>query len=170
MQRPIKAVILGTTCSGKTSVGNILSEKYNFPVVDVDDEAYKIKRDIFINRDEEYIDKVFESINQRVIKIESVLFTTSFLEPERIVEFHDSDFKIIHLYTTLEELIKRRTKRHGGYLSKERLKRAKNNHKQHMEIEKDKKLSKLIDLSLDTTNMTVEEVTAGIVRFLSNIQ
>jgi len=162
----MKAVILGTSCAGKTSAGNILAEKYTFSVIDVDDEARKVKSDIFYDRDEAHIDEVFETTNQRVLRMDNAVFTTSFLEPERVVEFHNKGFKIIHLYASLEETIKRRTKRHGGFLSEERLKRVKNNHKHHMKIANSSELNKLIGLTLDTTNLTTEETADKILKFL----
>lgn len=164
MAQKLRVVLLGTTCSGKTSVGRILAERYGLPIIEVDWEAQKIDPDIFRKHDHEFIDKTFEEINARVLKMEEVMFITSFLEPERIEDFNRAGFKIIQLYANLKELIKRRTARHQGVLSEKRANNTVNNYNSHMKIAKDQ--ADLLAASIDTSNLSIEETAEKVYSFL----
>jgi len=170
MSKKTKILIFGTTCAGKTSVANVLKDKYSLNVIDLDDEARKVRQDIFINRDEKLLANTFESINNKVLEKVNVIFTSSFMysPPEKVLDFHNNGFTIIHLYASLDESIKRRTTRHGGFLSEDRLERVKLNHTLHMEILNNDMLAELLDYSLDTTLYSKRTVTEKVISYLKN--
>ncbi|MFC1756264.1 hypothetical protein ACFLZK_02635, partial [Patescibacteria group bacterium] len=64
--------------------------------------------------------------------------------------------------------IKRRTMRHGGFLSKERLERVKINHALHMKILNNSMLADLINYSLDTTTYAKKTVTDKVIEYIKD--
>ncbi len=156
MLKKVKAIILGLSNSGKSSVAEILLRN-GWPIFEVDDEAFR-RNDVIWEAEEDVMDRLFKQINDEVINFEEVVFVTSFLEISDIKRFKDKGFMIIELHADYEELIRRKTLRDKP--TQEKLERYDKNYKNYVEIIKETEY--LFDLSLDTTNSSPEEIAGKI--------
>jgi len=152
MKQKTKVVILGLTGSGKTTVVNALRKK-GWSILEVDDEVVKRNKGKW-PEDEKVINKFFAEINKEVVKLDEVVFVTSFLEKNDIQMFFQSGFKIIEMHADHHELIKRKKRRDNP--SSKKLLRFKKNYDYYNKVVYE--AGGLISLSIDTTAMPIEEM------------
>ncbi len=160
MHKKVKVVLLGLTNSGKSTVANILKDK-GWPILEVDDLAQENNNGIW-PEDEDFLDKLFKEINTKVLKMENVIFVTSFLEIEEVKAFYESGYKIIELHAKYDELVRRKVKRDGipkdNY---ERFNRNYNNFQIMIPLMKG-----YLSLRLDTTGIESKEIARQIEEFI----
>lgn len=152
MHKKIKAVILGLTNSGKSSVAEVLRTD-GWPILEVDDVAQEKNGGIW-PESEDVLEKLFKETNEEVTGMDNVVFVTSFLEPEDLKRFVDQGFKIIELHASYDELLRRKIQRDGE--PKDKLERFNRNYN-NFQIIKDQ-VKDTLSLSLDTTGKSVHEV------------
>jgi len=151
----MKILILGLSASGKTTLGKSLSKLFGVPVIEADDETRKLNNGVWPS-DEKVIDRYFDVINEWVLKMENVIYITSWLEKEAIVKFFNNGFKIIELHGKFEKLLSRRMNRDDP--SKLLIKRFKKNYSKYTKIISKPEVTKTTTTSIDVSDLTVEEL------------
>jgi hypothetical protein len=150
MHPPVKAIILGLTNSGKSTIATILKDR-GWPVLEVDDEAQKKNGGIW-PESEAVLDILFKEINEEVLEHDNIIFVTSFLDIGDTKKFVDAGFKIIEIHASYEELRKRKIQRDGYPTDElERFNRNYQNFQKYLP-----QVSQYICLSLDTTGKESE--------------
>jgi RNase adaptor protein for sRNA GlmZ degradation len=161
MHPQVKIVILGLTNSGKSTVSAVLKDK-NWFIVEVDDIAQYKNKGVW-PEDEDLLDKLFKEVNEEVLKLNNVIFVTSFLEIKDLERFHEAGFKIIELHASYDELVRRKVQRDGAPQDNyERFNRNYKNYQNMLPLMKDH-----LSLSLDTTGVKSEEIARTIEKFIS---
>ena len=159
----MKVLLLGLTGSGKSSVAKDLAKTSGLRLIEADDEALRMNGGVW-PKDEEVIDKYFEKANDEILKEDGVLYVISWLEEKRIKEFKEKGFTILELHADYQTLIDRKVRR-GNFTSEER-KRFKNNYEGYLKVVGKLEVSKLLDLSLDTTKLSSKNVLTLISKYL----
>ena len=72
----MKVALLGLSGTGKTTIGNILKETYDVPVVEADDDVLQRYNGLWPDQ-EALIDVSFEETNHRVLEMQHVFFVTT---------------------------------------------------------------------------------------------
>jgi broad-specificity NMP kinase len=162
MSAQIKAIILGLTNSGKSSVAELL-KKRGWPIVEVDDEAQARNGGIW-PESEDVLDVLFKEINEEVLKSDNIVFVTSFLEIIDTKRFIESGFTIIELRASYKELQRRKIQRDGYPQDEwERFNRNYENFQKYLP-----QVSEHISLSLDSTNKKSEDLADEIEQALTS--
>src|SRR6266436_235748 len=99
----MKVALLGLSGTGKTTIGNILKETYDVPVVEADDDVLQRYNGLWPDQ-EALIDVSFEETNHRVLEMQHVFFITSWLEKETITAFSAHGFLEIVQAPTISSL------------------------------------------------------------------
>lgn len=160
MHTNVKVVLLGLSNTGKSSVAAHLRNN-NWFVIEVDDIAQYKNKGIWPENENE-LDILFKEVNQEVLKLENVIYVTSFLEVEDILRFHKAGFTCIELHTSYEELIRRKSKRDG--VPKDNYERFKRNYDNYQH--KVPTMKKYWSLSLDTTETESAQLAHIVEKFL----
>jgi len=151
----MKVALLGLSGTGKTTIGNILKETYDVPVVEADDDVLQRYNGLWPDQ-EALIDVSFEETNHRVLEMQHVFFITSWLEKETITAFSAHGFCLLLLLAPLEELLLRRRLR-DGEVQPTLLERVQNNYHAFLEIVQAPTISSLFMLTLDMSKTTTQE-------------
>lgn len=155
MVNKIKVVLLGLTGSGKTTVGEALKNQYGLPVLEVDDEVLKKNKGKW-PKNEKTVDKLFAEVNKEVLKMNNVVYITSFLERQDISSFKKAGFNIIEMHADVDELLKRKTKRDSP--PNKNLERFRKNYRYYLTVTQLPEIKRLFTLSLDTTNLSKKDM------------
>ncbi len=158
----VKAVILGLTNSGKSTVASRLKD-LGWPVIEVDDIAQEKNNGIW-PESEAVLDVLFNQANNEVILYPDIVYVTSFLDRSDVEQFYNAGFKIIELHAAYEELRKRRIDRDG--YPKDNWERFDRNYNYYQKLVPD--ISKYFSLSVDTTNVDRAELAAILDKELRN--
>lgn len=113
----LKAIIIGTSLSGKTTLMNYLRLKDNLPLLEMDDELIRANNGTY-PEDIEYKHKVLvpQIIKEVLDKKEVIFFTnTDYFTEEDLKTAKNKGFKIVQLEVSLEEL----KRRNGARVKKE---------------------------------------------------
>ena len=161
-----KIVLLWTTGVWKTTIASRLAKYFAVGIVEVDDELLKFCNGIR-PKDEEKIDDIFEQVNESILKMTNVIFVTSWLEKERIQHFFEHGFIFIELHAKPEILLERKNKRWGFTIESQQ--RFYKNYKAYMNIIDDQKIQKKLTVSLDTTDLSSDEVYENIIRRIAKL-
>ncbi len=150
----MKIVLLGITGSGKSTIAKKLAEAFNLELIEADDLVYKLNGD-FWPEEEEIIDELFEESIRRIIDKDNLLFVISFLDLEQIEILKNNNFFIIEMHANENTLLERKRKRDGDSIKADRFKR---NYLLYKDILAKAYQKKQVDFSIDTTNLTSENV------------
>ena len=107
----MKAIVIGASLSGKTSIKNYLREKSNILVSEMDEELTILNKNIFPD-DTDYKHSVLApQVIKNILSKESIIFftNTDYFSDQDLKEARQRGFKIIQLNVDLE-LLKNRNK------------------------------------------------------------
>lgn len=155
----MKILILGLSGSGKSTVSRKLANKYNLTLIEADDEVLKANGGVWphdYNTRDEFIDKIFEETNKKVIEMNNVIYVTSWLTPERIKDFRSKRFVIVEMHADFDVLVKRKNGRDGE--SEERVEKFKNTYISYFQTILAQDMLDEYALSIDTSNMDTDEI------------
>ena len=159
----MKVVLLGRSGVGKSTLAPALGRAFNVDVVEVDDETERLNGGVWSD-DEATVDGYFALIHPQVLVMDSVIYVTSWLEPEEISDFHQAGFLIIVLDAELLTLIER--KRQRGDIVNE--KRFLVNYARCKEIFGAAEAQGRVSLKLDTTRLSPSETEQTVTAFLNS--
>jgi len=111
-----KVIILGSQCSGKSTLVEYLQENTDFVCIDHDEEIKKRSGGTYPS-DHVYVsDVLLPKIEQYVISLPKVIYTASFfglgkegIDNERINVAQKAGFKFVNLVTSMDTLLERNT-------------------------------------------------------------
>lgn len=155
----MKLLLLGTTCSGKSTIAKELADRFGLSLIEADDEVLKLNNGKWPS-EEHIIDKHFETINIATLGKNDILFVTSWLEKEEILKFKQKGFLIVELHTTLETLLIRKQNR--DKLNKLNKARVEENYSSYKKITEDKTIEKALALSIDTSELNPKQIITKI--------
>jgi dephospho-CoA kinase len=150
----MKAVILGLSGVGKSTIANVLKDKYALPILEVDDVVKDMKQENRIGSIK--VSEIFEMTNEKVLGMDNVIYVTSKLLPERIEQFYDAGFKIIELHASYETIISRLKNRDN--IDKHEIENQKYKYKVYMERVDEPSIQKCFALRLDTTAIKEKDI------------
>ncbi len=107
----MKAIVIGASLSGKTSIKNYLREKSNILVSEMDEELTILNKNVF-PEDTDYKHNVLApQVIKNILSKESIIFftNTDYFSDQDLKEARQRGFKIIQLNVDLE-LLKNRNK------------------------------------------------------------
>ncbi|WP_242527520.1 shikimate kinase [Ktedonosporobacter rubrisoli] len=159
-------ILFGLSGSGKSTVGTLLKKRYEFPVLEADDDV-ELRYNGVWPAEEHLIDASFEETNLRVLEMQHVFYITSWLEKDRIREFSARGFQIILLVASLEELLRRRQARDGAY-PPALVQRAKKNYRIFRDTIQEPMISPLFALTLDMLKTSPEQAVQRILDLLQS--
>lgn len=109
MPQLYKAVIIGTSLSGKTTVIRYLRENTQLFIKEIDEELTTLNGGSYPNDDVYKHTVLAPKIIAKVLESEKILFFTNvdYFTPENLFAARQKGFKIIQLYVDKEELNKR---------------------------------------------------------------
>jgi shikimate kinase len=151
----MKILLLGLTGSGKSTISKNIAKKYNLLVVEADDEVIRLNNGIWPESGAT-IDRYFNQTSLKLLHEENVLYVISWMEKVDILNFSANGFKVIELHAQLEKLIKRKINRDKP--SEKQINRFRNNYQGYMDVINDSEVQKILNVTIDTTNLTPEEV------------
>ena len=160
----MKLVLLGRSGAGKSTVAASLGRTFSLSVLEADDEVMRLNGGVW-PEEEETIDYYFELTNGRVLEMGSVLYVTSWLEPEEITAFHQKAFSIIELHADLPTLISRKKQR-GDSIDE---KRFLTNYVRYQEIIDGAEVQHMLSLRIDTSHLPPARVEQNVAIFLSTL-
>lgn len=155
----MKLLILGLSGSGKSTIAKLLAEKYDLELVEADDAVMNANGGTWpsdYDTRDEFVDKIFEETNKKVLSMKKVLYVTSWLTSERIDDFIKNQFKIIEMHADFDELLKRKENRDGK--SSKREERFKNTYISYFENILSQEYKQYYLISLDTTNLNANQI------------
>lgn len=158
-----KLLLLGITGSGKSTISEPIGRTLGMEVLEVDKEVIRLNNGLWPN-DGDLIRKLMLATNDAVLKMDHILYVTSWLSKENIKQFYKKGFKIIELHADFEELLKRKIKRDNP--PQNQIDQFKEDSEGYYEVINDQEIQDLITLSLDTTNMPIESVIQSILTSL----
>ena len=158
-----KFLLLGIPGSGKSTISGVIGQALGLKILEVDQEVIRLNNGLW-PKDGDIIRKYMLATNDTVLKMDSILYVTSWLNKEDIKKFYEKEFKIIELHANFEELLKRKIKRDNP--PQNQLDQFKDDSEGYYEVINDKEIQPLITLSLDTTNMPTESVIKSILKSL----
>ena len=107
----MKAIVIGASLSGKTSIKNYLTEKTSLVISEMDEELTTLNNNIF-PEDTDYKHNVLApQVIKNILSKESIIFftNTDYFSDQDLKEARQRGFKIIQLNVDLE-LLKNRNK------------------------------------------------------------
>lgn len=155
----MKLLLLGLSGSGKSTVAKLLAGKYKLSLYEADDEVMKANGGVWPKDDanfDDFVDRVFEETNKKVINLENIIYVISWMEKERIEEFYNNGFVIVEMHADFDELIKRKELRDG--ISEIRRNRFSNTYISYFETILSDDMKDFYKLSIDTTNKSPNEL------------
>lgn len=160
----MKVVLFGRSGVGKSTLAPDIGKAFGLNVFEVDDETERLNGGVWPD-DEEKIDYYFALIHPQALEMDSVLYVTSWLEPEEVAGFHQRGFFIIVLDADFATLINRKKQRgdtidEGRYLT---------NYMRCEEIFDVAEAQRMISLKLDTTHLSPRETEQAVTAFLSSV-
>lgn len=158
----VKLVLFGRTGVGKSTLAASLGRALSLRVLEADDEATRLNGGVW-PEEEEIIDHYFELTNQQVLEMDSVLYVTSWLEPETIEAFHQKGFLLIELFADFATLLSRKEQR-GDMIDE---KQFTINYQRHLEIINHPKVQRMLSLRLDTSHLSSVRVEQVVMAFLN---
>jgi hypothetical protein len=107
----MKAIVIGASLSGKTSIKNYLREKSNILVSEMDEELTILNKNIFPEDTDYKHDVLAPQVIKNILSKESIIFftNTDYFSDQDLKEARQIGFKIIQLNVNLE-LLKNRNK------------------------------------------------------------
>lgn len=161
-----KAIIIGTSLTGKTTLIRYLRRKSNFHIQEIDEKLTQLNGGHW-PKDDNYKNTVLvPQIKSKVLLNENILFFSNahYFTPSDLQSAREKRFKIIQLFVNKEELEKRNKNRMGneGY----------EDHSQWfdemLQYQKEIKNNGLVDKVIET-NRSVEEVAEELLTFLQKV-
>lgn len=160
----MKLVLLGRSGVGKSTVAVSLGQAFGLSVLEADDETTRLNGGVWPKK-EETIDYYFELTNSRVLEMRSVLYVTSWLEPEEIAAFHQKGFFIVELHADLPALISRKKQRGDSIDDKRFL----TNYVRYQEIVDGAEVQRMLSLRIDTSHLPTAKVKQRVATFLGTM-
>lgn len=162
----MKIVILGSTGTGKSTLGRKLKNKLGMNVIEMDDVITDLNNGVWPT-EHELLKILMDKSHKRVMNEKNIVYLVSYLNEKQLKEFYDNGFKIIELHTDFDNLKLRKVERGDfDYLSE---KEQKEGHDYYLKLVTSKKIQKLFELSLDTSDMSKEEVYSTVFTLLSKL-
>lgn len=158
----MKLVLFGRTGVGKSTLAASLGQTFGLDVLEADDEATRLNNGIWPD-EEEAIDYYFELTNQQVLEMDSVLYVTSWLEPDTIVAFRQKGFLLVELFADFDTLLSRKEQR-GDTIDE---KQFTTNYQRHLEIINHPQVQPVLSFRLDTSRLSPTRVEEIIEDFLN---
>lgn len=155
----MKILILGLSGAGKSTVSKLLAEYYKLELIEADDEVMKANGGVWpkdSNTTDDFIDRIFEETNKRVVETDNFVYVISWMKEERIRQFYDKGFIIIEMHADYDVLLKRKEKRDG--FSGVEPNMFQNAYISYFETILSSELKELYTLSIDTTNLTTDKI------------
>jgi len=105
----MKAIIIGTSLSGKTTVIRYLRNNYDFNVREIDEELTKINNGKFPKDAKKKQDVLAPKVIKQILSSQNVLFftNTDYFSDQQITDAKKLGFRIIQLDLKLSDLKKR---------------------------------------------------------------
>lgn len=158
-----KAIIIGTSLTGKTTLIRYLRETSNLQIQEIDEELTKLNDGSYPKDNNHKNTVLAPQIKAMVLDSKDILFFTNahYFTPEDLQAARSKGFKIIQLFVDKEELEKRNRKRieNEGY----------EDHSQWfdsmLQYQKEIKEQGLVDAIIET-NKPVEEISQELINFL----
>lgn len=109
----MKAIIIGTSLSGKTTLIRLLRTKTNLPISEMDEELTLLNRGKFPSDYKLKYEIVAPKVINKILNREEIVFftNTDYFTIKDLSHAKKLGFKIIQLQLSLEELIKRNESR-----------------------------------------------------------
>ena len=163
MQRQYKAIIIGTSLAGKTTLIRYLRKTSKLQIQEIDEELTQLNKGSY-PKDDEYKNTVLApKIKAKVIAKENILFFTNthYFTSVELQTARHKGFKIIQLIVTREELEKwnKQRMKNDGY--EDHSKRFDSMLKYQKEIKNKGLVDKIIE-----TNKPIEEISQELIFFL----
>jgi shikimate kinase len=162
-----KFVILGPSSSGKTTIGNILKEKYALPIFECDDETRRLNKGRWPSS-EKVVDRLFDKVNKIALEKKNIIYITSYLDQEEIQQFAARGFKFIFLYADFDVLLKRRLKREK--LSPNLLARFKLRYEGILKLAYSPRLTEYFPIKFEVSSSTNEQISENIFHYISRVK
>ena len=163
MQHPYKAIVIGTSLTGKTTLIDYLRKNGNQQIQEIDEELTQLNGGGF-PKDDNYKNTVLApQIKAKVLLNENVLFFTNahYFTPEDLETAHQKGFKIVQLFVDKDELDKRNKQR----MENEDYQDHSQWFNSMLEYQKEIIDKGLVDKVIET-NKSVEEVAKELISFL----
>jgi len=105
----MKAIIIGTSLSGKTTIVRYLRKNTDYNICEIDEELTRINSGTFPENTKKKDNVLAPKIIKQILKSENILFFTStdYFSDKDLTDARNLDFKIIQLNLSLDELRKR---------------------------------------------------------------
>jgi gluconate kinase len=161
---PTKILLLGMSCSGKSTIAHDLADALKIKLLEADDEVLNLNDGVWPD-DEEIIDTCFGITNKKVLKMENILYVISWLERDDILSFYDAGFTLVEVHAPLGVLKKR--KRVRDNVPAVDTARLQKNFKHYVEILQDSAIRNLFSASIDTSKL---KPTAVLQSILATVQ
>lgn len=155
----MKILLLGMSCSGKSTIARDLAKALKSNLLEADDEVLRLNGGLWPD-EEEIIDTYFGVVNREVIKMEDIVYVISWLERDDIFTFYSAGFTLIEIHAPYEILRKRKQARDNP--SEDAETRHQKNFKLYSEIVRDLDVNKLLSGSIDTSELTSTEVLRAV--------
>jgi len=109
----MKAIILGTSLSGKTTTIRYLRKNTTYNVSEIDEELTKMNDGVFPEDVKQKLYVLAPRVIKQILKSDDILFfsNTDYFSDQQITDAKKLGFKIIQLSVPLDELVKRNMKR-----------------------------------------------------------
>ena len=109
----MKALIIGPSLSGKTTIVRYLRQNTDIPVSEIDEELTRLNKGAFPSDDKYKHEVLVPQVIDSVLKEDTILFftNTDYFHQEDLETAKSKGFKIVQLALDLKELEKRNTLR-----------------------------------------------------------
>ena len=163
MRQQCKAIIIGTSLTGKTTLIKYLRKTSSLPIQEIDEELVQLNNGIYPKEDNYKNTVLVPQIKTKILASKSVLFFTNahYFTPQDLQKARHKGFKIVQLFVGKEELERRNKKRMAseGY----------EDHSQWfdsmLEYQKEIKEQGLVDKTIKTDKL-VKKIAQELVDFL----
>lgn len=156
----MKILLLGLSGSGKSTLSKLVGDKYKLDVYEADDEVEKHNGGVWPD-DDNIITQGFEIANKKALLSDNIVYVTSWLEQDKIKEFHKSGFEIIEMHADFDTLIDRKRKRDNITLDK--IEKFKNTYTEYFNTILPIEMVEYYKLSIDTTTLTTDEILKNVI-------
>lgn len=159
----MKILLLGLSGSGKSTVAKLITEMFNLNLYEADDQVEKINGGVWPNSDG-VITKGFKIANEKVLNLDNVLYVISWLTHKEIKKFLKVGFEIIEMHADFDELVRRKKIRDN--ITEAKIEKFKLTYIEYFNTILDQDILKYYKLSIDTTNITTDQIFQKIGNFL----
>ena len=160
----MKAIIIGTSLSGKTTTVRYLRENYDFNIGEIDKELTNINGGSFPEDTERKQKSLAPKIIKQILKSAKILFFTNtyYFSDQDLIDARKRGFKIIQLNVSLDELKKRNDYRvkNEGYEDMSRWLEGMNDYQERISRKG------LVDKKIDATQST-SKIVENLLDYLS---